>query len=140
MGEEYLALIPVDDQLSPNSLPIYKRLLFVFFESFGDILTRKFDEKISNFNITNMSYKNWQSKSIRILLIFFRSTFLFFYEGIKYIFRALNFTNLHKAIFFALHTKYLNISRRFSFFQYISLRPQTNVIVSFINKDFLSFY
>lgn len=46
LGEEYLALIQVADQKQLTPVSLFRRILFVILESYGDVIFRKFIQKL----------------------------------------------------------------------------------------------
>ncbi|KAI1729186.1 PAXNEB protein domain-containing protein [Ditylenchus destructor] len=108
LGEEYLALIQVADQKQLTPVSLFRRILFVILESYGDVIFRKFIQKLHELK-SNLNERHGLLIWIPLYLLD-------------------NASNLHKSIFFALHSKFYTVPRRLSSISYVSLRPQTNTI------------
>ncbi|KAI1721386.1 pex2 / pex12 amino terminal region domain-containing protein [Ditylenchus destructor] len=108
LGEEYLALIQVADQKRLTPVSLFRRILFVILESYGDAIFRKLIQKLHELK-SNLNERHGLFVWIALYLLD-------------------NASNLHKSIFFALHSKFYTVPRRLSSISYVSLRPQTNMI------------
>lgn len=125
LGEEYLGLIQVRDQVNVQLSTLWQRFAWTCLESSGPLLL---EQKLKEWKQSDERYYQRQTNTSRIPLIRIVASALL---------RCLTFgiiQRLHMAVFYLFAGHFYSIWKRVASIQYVTIRPQTDIRVGCISS------